>query len=143
MNSEQYYIDKARILHEEGYDCAQSVLLAFEEFFPSVHRPFLIKISEGLGGGMGGRIATCGAVSGGAMALSLYFSNGQPKSRTTYPLSAELSRGFFHNIGSLTCSAIKGTNPTNKVLAPCPECINTAVRLTLSILRAQSTTPSH
>jgi len=52
---------------DQGYNCAQSVLLAA----CGECRPDLLEIAKSFGAGIGGARCLCGAVSGGVMALSL------------------------------------------------------------------------
>ena len=59
--------EKAGRYFDQGYNCAQSVLLAI--CGPS--SPELLEIAKSFGAGIGGAKCLCGAVSGGVMALSL------------------------------------------------------------------------
>ena len=45
--------EKAMTLHSEGYNCAQSVVLAFEDLLP-LDKESLAKLSSSFGGGIGG-----------------------------------------------------------------------------------------
>ncbi|MFA6617775.1 MAG: C-GCAxxG-C-C family protein [Candidatus Neomarinimicrobiota bacterium] len=55
----------------EGYNCAQAVLLPYAEEL-NTDLETLEKISLGFGGGMGRLQKTCGAVTGAFMVISLY-----------------------------------------------------------------------
>ena len=55
-----------------GYNCAQSVVLAFADEI-DVPEKILLAAVMPLGGGLGRLRETCGAVSGGAVALGLLF----------------------------------------------------------------------
>ena len=57
------------ILHQKGYTCAQTVLCVYADLLGMDERD-LFRISEGFGGGMGGMMLTCGAVTSMAMAAS-------------------------------------------------------------------------
>lgn len=59
-------VRRAEELFHEGYNCSQSVLLAFADL-TGVDEALLEKISIGLGGGVGRLREVCGAVSGMAM----------------------------------------------------------------------------
>jgi len=52
------------------YNCAQSVVLAFENEV-EISRDNLEKISLGFGGGIGGLQKTCGAISGGVIVIGM------------------------------------------------------------------------
>jgi len=75
-------VTKAVELFDEGYACAQSVLLAFAPIFKLDERTAKL-ISSTFGGGMGRLRETCGAVTGGFMVLGLAFGNEDPKDMDT------------------------------------------------------------
>lgn len=58
-------------LFHSGYNCAQSVLLAFGDMY-GYDRKILEALSQGFGGGMGRMQRTCGAVTGAFMAIGLF-----------------------------------------------------------------------
>ena len=62
--------DIAKSYFLQGYNCAQAVLLAFEDAI-GLDRDALLKLTLPFGGGMGRLRLTCGAVSGMVMALGL------------------------------------------------------------------------
>ena len=62
--------EKATALFMEGYNCAQSVFLAFEDMY-ELDRKTALRISSGFGGGMGRLREVCGCVSGAFMAAGL------------------------------------------------------------------------
>ena len=53
----------ARAFFREGYNCCQSVVLAFEDI-AGLDKESIIKAACGFGGGMGRMREVCGAVSG-------------------------------------------------------------------------------
>lgn len=61
-------IEKAGELFLEGYNCSQSVFVAFCHRF-NIDEETAKRISAGLGGGVGRMREVCGAVSGAAMVL--------------------------------------------------------------------------
>ena len=65
---------KALDFFNQGYNCAQSVILTFTKELKT-DRETLIKLSSGLGGGMGQLQKTCGAVSGGIIVISILTAN--------------------------------------------------------------------
>lgn len=62
-----------------GYNCAQSVIMAYaEEYSVSLHHA--AKLAAGFGGGIGRKQYTCGAVTGGVMVLgSMLFDEKAPE----------------------------------------------------------------
>lgn len=62
--------EKAREYFIKGYNCAQSVVLAFEDLIP-IDKETLINLSAGFGGGFGRTRNLCGAVSAMAIVLGV------------------------------------------------------------------------
>ena len=61
---------KAEEFFHYGYNCAQSVVLAYEDIL-GVDKDTLLKLSAPFGGGVGRLREICGAVSGGVMVLGM------------------------------------------------------------------------
>ena len=66
--------EKASGYFDSGYNCAQSVLMAFSAEL-NLDRNIILKIASGFGGGMARMQDTCGAVAGGIMAIGMAVSN--------------------------------------------------------------------
>ncbi len=88
-----------------GYNCAQAVLLAFDDL-TGVPRETLLKVAQSFGGGMGRLRLTCGTVTGMMMALGLIAGTAdtdrEAKNRQ-YAAVQELARRFRARNGSLIC----------------------------------------
>ncbi len=129
-----------------GDTCAQAVLLAFadgcgadEETLRNISRPF--------GGGMGRLRLTCGGVSGGVMALGLFFPD-LPKSEL-YALVQEYARRYAERFGSCLCGELlagAGIRADTSVQAeertpayykkrPCPDLVYGAAELLETLLK--------
>lgn len=97
----------------------------------------MFKLTDGMGGGMGGMEGTCGAVTGACLVASMKASSGnleKPDSKAaTYKLSREITRQFKEQNGSVTCKEIKGVE-TGKVLRVCRDCIRDAAALVEKIV---------
>lgn len=135
MYTEREYIEKARSLNENGYNCAQAVACAFLDQV-AIDEKTLFALLEGFGGGMGGREATCGAVSGAVAIASLLSSKGDTASGTkaaTYALAESIVSEFLLQNKSLVCKDLRGLE-TGVVLRSCPLCIEDAVRLTMQVV---------
>jgi C_GCAxxG_C_C family probable redox protein len=76
--SKQEAIDRAQMLFDEGYACAQAIVLTFAEQYGLDIKDAAL-ISSTFGGGMGRLREKCGAVTGGFMVLGLAYGNDQPK----------------------------------------------------------------
>ena len=69
----------------KGYNCAQSIVLAFEDILP-VDKAQLSMLASSFGGGMGRLREVCGSVSGMFMAAGLVYGYEGPE---TGPVKAE------------------------------------------------------
>lgn len=105
------FSDAAVAKFSSGYNCAQSVLWAVAPRL-NLDSEIALKIACGLGAGMGRRQETCGAVTGGILALGLQFGRGDAQDRTateaTYSKVQELMRRFEVAHGSCNCRQLLG-----------------------------------
>ncbi len=103
--------EKAENLFREGYNCAQSVSLAFEEEL-GMDRETLARLSSAFGGGMGRLREVCGAVSGMFFAAGMlqgYSSPDDQKEKTRlYALVQQMAGEFEKRNGSLICRELLG-----------------------------------
>lgn len=117
--------------HKKGYNCAQSVLCAYSDLL-GVEEETLFAVSEGFGGGMGGMLGTCGAVTGMYMAAGLQNSCKELQAcstkAVTNKLVRDLAKEFEEKNQSLICRELKGVE-TGKVLRSCDGCIEDATRI--------------
>ncbi|MDY3297808.1 C-GCAxxG-C-C family protein [Selenomonas sp.] len=124
-------LEKARGLHERGYNCAQSVACAFADK-TEVPADVLFAANEGYGAGQGTMDGVCGALMGAIMLGGLRSSTrnlAQPNSKpATMKLSRELMKAFEASAGALYCKDLKGVG-TGKVICTCPDCIRKACEL--------------
>lgn len=71
------YKQKSMELFKEGYNCSQSVVLAFEDKL-GLDRKTLLMLSSSFGGGMGRLREVCGTVSGMFMVTGLLYGYSSP-----------------------------------------------------------------
>ncbi len=117
--------EKATVLHENGFNCAQSVLGALGDY-TGLDAQTALAVSGGFGGGVCcGEI--CGAVSGAVMALGLVspHTDGQDvAARAAIRRSAaEFDRAFKDRFGHIRCADLKSSG------IPCGELIAFAAEL--------------
>lgn len=124
-------VKRAIANHKKGYNCAQSVLCAYSDLL-NVDEELLFAVSEGFGGGMGGMLGTCGAVTGMFMAAGLKNSCRDLTACSSKPqtngLVRELAGEFKEKNQTMICRELKGID-TGKVLRSCDGCIEDAVRI--------------
>lgn len=95
---------------EQGYNCSQSVVLAFCEDF-GVDKNTASLMSEGLGGGIGRLREVCGAVSGMAVVLSLKYGSSDidsNKKKELYSHIQNAANKFKEKNRSIVCKELLG-----------------------------------
>lgn len=130
--------DIAKNYFLNGYNCSQSVVLAFSDM-TGLTSDSLAMLAQPFGGGMGGMREVCGTVSGMWIVLGALFGDSQPKNpkkrNELYARVRELAQRFEYDNGSLICRELLGLTPlgsskglvgdkpivTNKNKRPCPE----------------------
>ena len=114
-NKKAECIEEAKSLYMNGYNCAQSVLLAIQKFW-DVDKPVEPKTASALGGGVGDRGSLCGAVTGGAIAIGLKYGSNNPASqerRKATSLALEFLDRFNQKCGGTECINLLGYDLTN------------------------------
>ena len=109
--------EKAEKLFKEGYNCAQSVLCAFEDV-TGFERETAAKLASSFGGGLGRMREVCGAVSGAAMVLGLAKGYSDPEDfdakKAHYALIQEFAARFKEQNGSIICrELLSGSGASN------------------------------
>lgn len=116
------YAEKAMALFKEGYNCAQSVFLAFDDKY-SMDRSTALKLSSSFGGGMGRLREVCGAVSGMFMVAGILYGYDEPtayeEKAAHYTGIQELAHRFSEYTGSIVCRELLGLE--QKEDKPIPE----------------------
>ena len=107
---------------KKGYNCAQSVVLAFSDMVP-IDEKLLLKMSSSFGGGMGRLREVCGSASGMFMIAGLLYGYdgseaGQAKA-DHYARIQELAHRFEEKNGSIVCRELLGLSVKKE--APTPE----------------------
>lgn len=87
------YVEKAGSLFLEGYNCSQSIFTAFCNRF-DLDEETALKISAGLGGGVGRMREVCGAVSGASMVIGSILAATKGDDNDTKAANYELVREF-------------------------------------------------
>ena len=101
-----------------GYNCAQSVVVAFCDV-TGLEPDFAAKLASSFGGGMGRMREVCGAVSGMLMVVGLLYGYDTPgddaAKKEQYALVQQLAGQFRERVGSIVCREIlknPSTDPT-------------------------------
>lgn len=100
------YSTKAKALFEEGYNCAQAVLLAFEDI-TNLDTKVAAALSSSFGGGMGRLREVCGAVSGMFMVSGIVRGYSNPEATDEkaehYAFIQNLAAEYKKENGSIIC----------------------------------------
>jgi C_GCAxxG_C_C family probable redox protein len=108
---------KAVAYFSEGYNCAQSVLMAMSEHWDRKNE-LIPKIATGFGGGIGRCGSVCGALTGGIMAIGLKYGTNEPsmeKRLKAYKQAKKLYKQFEKRHGSVLCRELIGYDLTKPV----------------------------
>ncbi|ABN56410.1 MULTISPECIES: C-GCAxxG-C-C family protein [Methanoculleus] len=132
----------------QGYNCAQAVSSVFAGD-AGVPEEVVLCAVTGFGGGMGHAGGTCGAVSGGVLAIGLLFgSTGVDEKEAkdlTYALTREFIMRFVRKNGTVSCTELLGCDiSTDEGLARsreqnltrtlCPRYVRDAVEILEEVL---------
>ncbi len=132
----QTRVEETMTRHDIGYNCAQAVACTYCDLV-GIDEKLMFRLTEALGGGMGGKECTCGALSGACVLAGMKASTGnleKPDSKAaSYELSKEIVRQFKERIGSVVCKEIKGVE-TGTPLRPCNDCIKDAAAIVEKVL---------
>ena len=103
--------EQAREYFTSGYNCAQSVFLAYRDI-TGIDEVLAATISAPFGGGMGRLREVCGAVSGMTMVAGFIAPNSQPNDNETkkncYATVQALAEEFRAENGSIVCRELLG-----------------------------------
>lgn len=105
------YSEKAMENFKQGYNCSQSVFLAFQDQY-FMDPETALRISSSFGGGMGRLREVCGAVSGMFMVAGMLYGYTDPKDHTSktkhYERIQDLAREFKDRNHSIICRELLG-----------------------------------
>ena len=100
------HMEYAGKLFLDGYNCAQSVMVAFCDL-TGLSEEFAAQVASPFGGGMGRMREVCGAVSGMLMVTGLLYGYHDPEDnagkRELYKLEQNLAGKFREQAGSIVC----------------------------------------
>ncbi|MFI3304106.1 MAG: C-GCAxxG-C-C family protein [Rikenellaceae bacterium] len=104
-------VERARNLFTSGYNCAQSVAMAYVDLF-DVEGSTIMAVASSFGGGMGRLREVCGAVSGMSIIAGLMIPATDTTNKATktanYSLVQELAEQFRDQNRSIVCRELLG-----------------------------------
>jgi C_GCAxxG_C_C family probable redox protein len=138
---------------KEGYNCSQSVVMAFKDVL-IIDSKELCKIASPFGGGISRMRETCGAVTGMVLVLGNLIGYDTPetgeKKHELYQKTQEILKIFENKYGSLTCRRLlnldikhDGPKPSERdhsffMNRPCPELIGGATEILEAYLKKKN-----
>ncbi len=132
---------------KDGFNCAQSIFTPFSVEY-GFNRETALKLATSFGGGMGLLGKTCGAITGGLMAIGLKYGRASIEDKAaagkTYGLVQKFIKEFTEINGSSTChdlldcdiSTTEGLNSAieKNLFSLCPNLIRTSAEILEKIL---------
>ena len=113
--------EKAAELFLSGYNCAQSVAVAFCDV-TGMEEKTAARMASAFGGGMGRLREVCGAVSGMFMVLSVLYGYDTPgddaRKMELYTRVQALAGQFREEVGSIVCREILKNPPSDPNPSP-------------------------
>jgi C_GCAxxG_C_C family probable redox protein len=132
---------EAVVCHDKGYNCSQSVFSTYCEQLGLKDKELALKLSCGLGGGMGRLGETCGAVTGAYLLIGLKYGkvhqDDNNAKEVTYATVREFSKRFIERNGSTNCKELLGVDlltgdksvASERVRQICPKMIKDAAEI--------------
>lgn len=118
-----YYTDRAVQLFKSGFNCSQAVFAAFADKI-GMPEETALRVSAGLGGGVGRMREVCGAVCGAAMLAGMIYGATEGSDRAakakTYEKVQEIAAEFRKTNRSIVCRELLGLS-AGENSAPIPE----------------------
>ena len=103
--------ERAMSYFKEGYNCSQSVFIAFCDEY-DMDFDMALKISSSFGGGMGRLREVCGAVTGMFMVAGMIYGYSDPQDHTSktehYKRIQYLAKEFEEKNNSIICRELLG-----------------------------------
>lgn len=103
--------EQAMQYFKSGFNCAQSVVMAFGDL-TGLDEKASAKLASSFGGGLGRLREVCGAVSGMAIVLGILYGYDDPKApgavAAHYALVQELAGEYKAENGSIVCRELLG-----------------------------------
>ena len=115
--------ERAKALFNEGYNCAQSVALAYADI-TTLDESMVATITASFGGGLGRLREVCGAVSGMAFVASFISpcptATDATAKKQNYALVQEFAEKFRQQNGNIVCRSLLGLDRPKDDPTPSP-----------------------
>lgn len=148
MNDTTNRVNEVLASFSGGLYCSQAIFSAYCEDF-GLDKETAIKLSCGLAAGMARLGATCGAVTGAYLVISLKYGNHLPGDKEsiekTFALIQEFDKQFTNKHGSTNCLELLDVDlrhgdkslASKQVKEICPGLVKSAIEILESILQGE------
>ncbi len=107
-------VERARNYFLNGYNCAQAVVMAFDDVM-AMDVDVLARLTAPFGGGMGRMREVCGTVSGMTFVAGALVPSADPKNleerKNNYALVQRFADAFRRENGDIVCRRLLGLEP--------------------------------
>lgn len=124
-------VELARKFHNEGYNCAQSVVMAYSDLLP-VEKKVAEKISLPFGRGLAGYREVCGCVSAMSLLVGmlLQYQQQSTSNKDYFAMVQTMGEKFREENGEIVCKKLLGLEPgSTKEKKPCNDYVACAARI--------------
>ena len=132
-------------LFQGGFNCAEAISTTIVEWYGSGPAEYTPKAATAFGGGIGGtKSETCGAMTGGVIALGWLFGRTEPRAdkQDVYALATEFRNRFLDTFGSTQCKAILEAFGQQENLLKCKRMTGAAAGILFDILEEERASKS-
>lgn len=113
--------DKAYELFMQGYNCSQSIAVAFSDKI-GLDKETAARLASGFGGGMGRMREVCGTFSGIVLVMSMLYgysdSENFDRKKELYGRIQEIAKQFRSDNGSIICRDLLGLGKQQQSAEP-------------------------
>jgi len=146
MGKQKDFSEKAVFFFNEGFNCAESVLMAMQEYLGLEKNP---AFATSFGAGIGRKGSVCGAVPGGVLAINLKYGRQKAEDKESigqaYSKALEFYNKFEEKMGSAICYDIikcdlkteegqKIFKDENLLKEKCFKCVETSINILLDLI---------
>jgi len=127
-------------LFQGGFNCAEAISTAIVEWHGPESAEYTAKAATAFGGGIGGtKCETCGALTGGVIALGWLFGRTEPGAdkQVVYALATEFRNKFLDMFGAVQCKAILDAFGPQENLHKCKRMTGAAAGILFEILEEE------
>ncbi len=124
-------VELARKYHNEGYNCSQSVVMAYSDLLP-IDKDIAEKLSLPFGRGLAGFKEVCGCVSAMSIlaGMLLQYQKQNPENKDYFAMVQTMGEKFREENGEIVCKKLLGLEPgSTKAKKPCNDYVACAARI--------------